>query len=99
MITTSRILVTLLCQNPFTLCTSSDKLSKSLTYGFFKYACTIPANQPDANNGFNDVNGAAIKAVIIASGWAHAIAAPSADKDPFHNSQLIACCIPADGLA
>src|SRR5690625_3381963 len=99
MITTSRILVTLLCQNPFTLCTSSDKLSKSLTYGFLKYACTNPANQPAASNGFNDVNGAATKAVIIARGCAQATAAPIPAKDPFHKSQLTACCIPADGLA
>src|SRR5690625_352910 len=64
--TTSNIRVTLLFQKPFTLYTSSARLSKSATLGFRKYAWTIPAKNPAARNGTVEVIGAAIKAEIIA---------------------------------
>lgn len=96
--TMSKIRVTLLSQNPLTLCTSDDKLSKSLTCGRLTYACTIPANQPAASKGFKDVIGAATKAVKTANGCPNAIIVPIADNEPFHNTQLMVCCQPAVGL-
>ena len=64
-ITTSNTLVTLFLQNPFKLNISSERFSKSSTLGFLIRASTIPANQPAAKNGFNDVIGAAKNAVKI----------------------------------
>src|SRR5699024_5873565 len=96
--TTSRIRVTLFPQNPFTLYTSSDRLSKSDTCGRFTKAWTIPANQPAAISGLSDVIGAAINAVNTANGWPNATNVPIADKLPFHSIQLTVCCHPAEGF-
>src|SRR5690625_4839105 len=58
----------------------------------------MPSNHPAAINGFKEVIGAAIKAVRIANGCPKAIAVPSAEREPFHTTQLTVCCIPAAGV-
>src|SRR5690625_4352991 len=89
--TINKIRVTLLCQNPLILNTSSDTFSKSRTLGLRMNAWTIPATIPAAINGFKDVKGAATNAVIIVSGCPNATADPSAENDPFQRIQLIDC--------
>lgn len=97
--TISNTRLTLFRQNPFKLKTSSDSVSKSLTLGLRIYACAKPANQPAASKGFNEVIGAAINAVKMVSGCPIAMAAPRAERLPFHKIQLTVCAKPADGLA
>src|SRR5690625_3131992 len=96
--TTSKTRVTLFCQKPFTLYTSSDNSSKSTTLGLLTYAWTIPATQPAARNGFSEVMGAAKTAVRMASGGPKAANVPRAANVPFQSVQLISCCTPAAGL-
>src|SRR5699024_12559131 len=97
--TINKIRVTLLCQNPLILNTSSDTFSKSRTLGLRMNAWTIPATIPAAINGFKDVTGAATNAVIIVSGCPNATADPSAENDPFQRIQLIDCSTPASKFA
>ena len=86
-ITTSKVLVTRFFQNPFRSAVSILKSSKSLTLGFLIEASTIPANHPEASKGFNDVIGAAIKAVRTDNGWPSAHITPKADNVPCHKAQ------------
>ena len=55
---------------------------KSLTTGVLSFASTYPATHPAAIAGFNDVIGAATKAVNQVSGCALAIIVPIADNVP-----------------
>src|SRR5699024_6094569 len=97
--TINKMRVTLLCQNPLILNTSSDTFSKSRTLGLRMNAWTIPATIPAAINGFKDVKGAATKAEMIVSGCPKAMAAPIAENDPFQRIQLIDCLTPASKFA
>src|SRR5699024_3690250 len=89
--TINKIRVTLLCQNPLILNTSSDTFSKSRTLGLRMNAWTILATIPDAFKGYKYVKDAATNAVINVSGCPKATAAPSAENDPFQRIQLIDC--------
>ena len=66
--TSSKVRVTLFFQKPFSDEVSSAKSSKSFTFGFLIDASTIPANQPEASSGFNEVIGDMMKAVSIDRG-------------------------------
>ena len=59
---------------------SFGTLFTSSTVGFLIEASTKPANHPQAKNGFNEVNGAAIKAVNMLKGCPNEIAVNKAAK-------------------
>ncbi|NQT71060.1 MAG: hypothetical protein HQ552_15955 [Desulfobacteraceae bacterium] len=67
--TIRRILVTLFCQKPLMERMSSDRFSKSLTFGFLEKAPTSPETHPAAIIGFKDVKGAARIEDRIVNGW------------------------------